>query len=132
MRTSAGADFQAGVMSSTSSTGTGTYAPANYIALTANTTTPASGDTSLTGEYVAASGGLNRAQATYAHTAGTTSYTLTKTFTMNSNDGTTATPAKIGVFNASSSGTMVFETAIPNPPTMVPGDQLTITETVSI
>jgi hypothetical protein len=132
MRTSAGADFQAAVMSSTSSNGTGTYAPANYIALSTNATAPASGDTTLAGELNNASGGLNRAQATYAHTAGTSSYTLTKTFTANSNDGASNTIQKIGVFNAASVGTLVFETAVPSPPTLVSGDQITITETVSI
>lgn len=131
MRTSAGADFEALVLSGASN-GTGTSAPANYIALTGNTTAPAAADTVLTGEYVATGGGLDRALATYAHTAGTTSYTLTKTFTMNSSDGTSATPAKIGVFNAATAGTLFLETAIPTPPTLVPGDQLTITETVSI
>lgn len=130
MRTSAGADHQAAVMASTSAQ----PAAANYIGLTANSTTPASGDTTLTGEFSTAGGGLLRKQATYSHTAGTSSYTLAATFTMNSTDGTNATPAKIGVFNAATagSGTMVFETAIPSPPTMVPGDQLTLTETVNI
>lgn len=114
------------------SNGTGAYAPANYIALTSNTGAPSAGDTVLTGEYAATGGGLDRALATYAHTAGNSSYTLTKTFTMNSSDGTSLTPAKIGVFNAASAGTLVFETAIASPPTMVPNDQITITETVNI
>ena len=39
MRTNAGADWQAGVMADTANTGNtpGQYAPANYIALTADT-----------------------------------------------------------------------------------------------
>jgi hypothetical protein len=132
MRVNSGADFQSGVMGNTASNGTGTYAPGTYIALTENTTAPTGTDTTLTGELAAASGGLIRALATYAHTAGASSYTLTKLYTMVSADGTSRTPAKIGVFNASSAGLLVFETAIPNPPTMVPGDQLTLTETVNI
>jgi hypothetical protein len=136
MRVNSGADFQAGVMSSTSSNGTAAYAPANYVALTTDTTAPAATDTTLPSELNNSGGGLNRAQATYAHTAGTASYTLTKTYTMNTNDGSSVQPAKIGVYNgaygASPTPLLVFETAIPNPPTMVPGDQLTLTETVNI
>jgi hypothetical protein len=42
------------------------------------------------------------------------------------------TIAKIGVFNASTSGTMVFETLLNATATLVNGDQLTVTETVSL
>lgn len=129
MRTNAGADFQAAQMGSTSPGGNG----ANYIALTANSTAPAASDTTLTAEIATASGGLIRAQATYAHTAGTNTYTLTKTFTANASDVLPVTPAKIGVFTASSSGTMVFESLITSPPTLAAvGDQITITETVTM
>lgn len=128
LRTDAGKDFQSRVMGDTASTGTGIYAAANYIALTENNTAPAAGDTALTGELTAS--GLGRAQAAYAHTGGASTYTLTKTFT--SSDGTSRTINKVGVFNASSSGTLVFTTAVPSPPTLVSGDSLTITETVTI
>jgi len=126
LRTNAGADFQAGVMSSTASTGTGAYAPANYIGLTQNATAPAAADTTLTSEE--ATGALARAQATYSHTTGTASYTLQKQFTSDK----AATIAKIGVFNASSGGTMVFETLLNATATLVSGDILTVTETVSL
>ena len=126
MRTNAGADFQARVMADTSSTGTGSYAAANWIGVTANATAPGAGDTTLTGEI--SSGTLNRAQAVYAHTNGTTTYTLTKTFTSDQS----ITLAKIGVFNASSAGTMVFETLLNATAVMVSGDQITVTETVSM
>lgn len=128
LRTNAGGDFQARVMGDTASTGTGSYASASYIALTENATAPAAGDTTLTGELT--TGGLGRAQATYAHTNGTTTYTLTKAFT--SSDGTARTINKVAVFNASSTGTMVFETAVASPPTIISGDQLTVTETVTM
>lgn len=126
LRTNAGADFQAGVMSSTASTGTGAFAPANYIGMTANATAPAAADTTLTGEIT--TGALARAQATYSHTTGTASYTLQKTFTSDQS----VTAAKIGVFNASTGGTMVFETLLNATATLVSGDQLTVTETVSL
>ena len=126
MRTNAGADFQSRVMADTASTGTGSYAAANYIGLTANAVAPAAGDPALTGEI--ASGTLIRAQATYAHTNGTNTYTLTKTFTSDQS----VTIAKIGVFNAATVGTMVFETLLNATATMVSGDQLQITETVTL
>lgn len=128
LRTDAGKDFQSRVMGDTASTGTGTYAAANWIALTETATAPAAGDTALTGELTLS--GLGRAQAAYAHTGGASTYTLTKTFT--SADGTTRTINKIGVLNAVSAGTLVFTTAVPSPPALVSGDSLTITETVTI
>jgi hypothetical protein len=129
VRTNAGVDHQAAAMATTGSQ----PAPANYIALTANSTSPAGGDTTLAGEITTAGGGLVRAQATYAHTGGASSYTLTKTFTANGSDSLPVTIAKIGVFNASSSGTMVFETLLsPTAILSAAGDNLTITETVSL
>jgi hypothetical protein len=128
LRVDAGKDFQSRVMGDTASTGTGSYAAANYIALTENSTAPAASDTALTGELTTE--GFARAQAAYAHTAGASTFTLTKTFTMSS--GTSRTIQKGAVFNASSGGTMVFETAMPSPPTLVPSDQVAVTETVTI
>jgi hypothetical protein len=132
MRTNAGTDHQSRVMFDTASNATAAYAAANYIALTENSDAPAAGDTTLTGELNAAGGGLNRAQATYAHTNGTNTTTLTKTFTKNADDGgssDTRTPAKAGLFNAASTGTMTFETLIPSPPALVSGDSVAITWT---
>jgi hypothetical protein len=126
LRTTAGRSWQAGVMGSTASTGTGAFAPATFIGLTANSTAPAAGNTVLTGEITA--GTLARAQATYAHTTGTATYTLTRTFTSDQS----VTIAKIGVFNAATGGTMVFETLLNATATLVSGDQLQITETVTL
>ena len=125
MITSAGKDFQAAQMFSTAPGTNG----ANYIALTANATAPAAADTVLTGEFAAASGGLNRVIGTYAHTAGTGTTTVTKTFTANSNDGTSNTINKAGLFNLASAGVLVLETAVPSPPTLVPADSLAVTWT---
>lgn len=126
MRTNSGRDFQARVMGDTASTGTGAYAPAVYMALTANTTPPSATDTALPGEIT--SGTLARGQATYAHTNGTASYTLTKTFTSDQ----TVQVAKIGVLNAPTGGTLVFETLLNAPASLVTGDQVQITETVTL
>jgi hypothetical protein len=108
--------------------------PAKHIALSTNATAPSATDIALAGELNNASGGLNRAAATYSHTLGVTSYTLSNTFTANSNDGGSNTIQKIGVFNTpvSVTGIMVFETALTSPPTLVSGDTLTIQETVNI
>lgn len=107
-------------------------AASNYIAVTANSTAPAAADTTLTGEITTAGGGLLRAQATYAHTAGTNTSTLTKTFTANGSDSLPVTIAKIGVFNAASSGTMTFETLLNATATLTTsGDSVAITETIT-
>ncbi len=108
-------------------------AVADYLALTANTTAPAAGDTTLTAEIATASGGLIRAAATYAHTNGQATYTLTKVFTVNGNDSIPVTIGKVGVFNASSSGSLVFETLLGTTATLsAVGDSLTVTETVTL
>lgn len=129
MRVNGGTDHQAAVMATTGSQ----PAPANYIGLTANATAPSASNTTLTAEITTASGGLIRKQATYAHTTGVASYTLTATFTANGFDVLPVTIAKIGVFNASTSGTMVFETLLNATATLAAaGDNTTITETVTL
>lgn len=108
-------------------------AVADYMALTANTTAPAAGDTTLTAEIATASGGLIRAQGTYAHTGGTSTYTLTKTYTANGNDSLPITVGKVGIFNAASSGTMPWSTLLsPTATISAVGDSLTITSTITI
>jgi hypothetical protein len=106
----------------------------NFIGLanSATATTPAVGDTTLAGEITTAGGGLIRAQATYAHTAGTNTSTLTKTFTANGSDSLPVTVSQIGVFNAASAGTMAYKTALNATSTLtVSGDNTAITETVT-
>lgn len=120
MRVNTGADWQAAQMGGTPGTA------AKYIGLTANAGAPAAGDTALTGEI--GSGTLIRASATYAHTTSATSYTLTKTFTSDQ----TVLIHKIGVFDAVTTGTLVFETALSADASLVSGDTLAITETVNI
>lgn len=128
MKTTVGIDFIAAQLS-----GAGGTATAAYIALTANSGSPAAGDTTLTGEIATGGGGLIRAVATYAHTASTSTYTLTKIFTANGSDSLPVTVAKIGVFTASSSGTMVLETLLTATATLTAsGDSTTVTDTVTI
>jgi hypothetical protein len=129
MRTNAGTDFQAAQMAGSASAS----AVAKWVALTANSTAPAAGDTSLSGEITTSGGGLVRAAGTYAHTNGTNTYTITITFTCNGSDSLPVTIAKIGVFNAVSSGTLVFETLLSATATLsASGDALTVTQTVTL
>lgn len=126
-----------GAAASNPSTGAYTILPGNapawYIGLTANSSAAGSTDTSLTGEITTASGGLIRKISPYAHTAGAASYTLTPVFTANGSDSLPVTVAKIGVFQSIVSNRMLFETLLGSTATLSQsGDQLTITETVSL
>lgn len=130
MLTNAGRDMVASAIGDRSGS---RAAVADYIAVTANATAPSASDTTLTAEITTAGGGLLRAQATYAHTNGTATYTLTKTFTGNGSDSYPVTLAKIGVFNASSAGSLVWETLLSATATLsASGDALAVTETVTV
>lgn len=122
LRTTVGADWQADVMGNATQP-----ASARWIGLTTNTTAPAAGDTTLTGEI--ASGGLSRVAGTYAHTAGTSSYTITASWTASA---THTAVHKAGLFNAASGGTMAFTTNLNADATLASGDQLQVTWTVNI
>jgi len=107
--------------------------PAFWMALTANSTAPALTDTTLAGEIATAGGGLVRKVATYAHTTGAASYTLTGSYTANGSDVLPVTVAKMGCFNSASGGRMPFETALSATATLsASGDALTVTDTVSL
>ena len=107
------------------------------MALTTNATAPSLSDTALASELATAGSGLVRKAATFAHTLGTTSYTMTNTFTATSTDQTTGaqTVAKMGMFNSakSATGIMQFETALSSTATLTQtGDNVTLTQTVSM
>lgn len=122
LRTTAGLNWQADVMGNATQP-----ASARWIGLTVNTTAPAAGDTTLTGEIT--TGGLGRALGTYAHTADATSYTITANWTASA---THTAVNKAGLFNAASGGTMAFETVLNAQATLASGDQLQVTWTVNI
>lgn len=129
MLTNAGRDFVAGALGDRS---VSRPAAADYLALTASVASPVGGDTTLTGEIATPGGGLVRAQATYAHTSGTSTHTLTKTFTANGNDPLPVTVAKVGVFNAPAAGTLVWSTLLGTTAAVsASGDSLTVTLTVT-
>lgn len=107
--------------------------PAWYMALTANATAVSGSDTTLTAEIATAGGGLIRKICTYAHSGGASSYTLTAVYTANGSDSLPVTVAKVGIFNSLLSGQMLFETLLGTTATLsASGDQLTVTDTVSL
>lgn len=109
--------------------------PAPYMGITANASAASAADTTLPGEITTAGGGLVRGLCTYAHTLAAASYTLTKTFTANGSDALPVTAAKQGIFDGMvvSNTAMVFETLLNATATFTAsGDQMTVTETVSM
>lgn len=126
LRTNGGIDWQAGVMSATSQP-----APANYIALSNNGTSPAASDCAagsttctLTSEIT--TNGLARHIATQSHTNGTNTWAITYTWTASG----TQSVQEAGMFDASSSGTMAFEAAFTQV-NLVSTDTFTATWTVT-
>lgn len=120
--TNAGKDMIAKQLGSTSPITNG----ANYIGLTVDTGAPAAGDTTLLGEI--STGGLARAQGTYAHTNGTNTYTVSKQFTASASH---TAVQKAGLFTLASGGTMMAENTFSSV-NLISGDQITITWTITI
>src|SRR6266403_3864537 len=99
-------------------------ATANFIGLTTDATAPAAGDTTLASEET--TNGLGRAQAADAHTGSASSSVLSKTFTYTGSSSKVI--AKVGLFNAASSGTLVLETLLTSTGTVNSnGDTITVT-----
>jgi hypothetical protein len=122
LRTTAGIDYVADSLGKTASR----PSVAEYIAVTESATAPAVGDTTLAGEIT--TNGLQRALATYAHSAGATTYTMAKTFTA---AGAFTAVQKAGLFNAAAAGTLFVENTF-TPTALSSGDQLTLTWSLSI
>jgi hypothetical protein len=132
-----------GATAGTTPSSTGVYVivdgggPAWFMGLTANSSAANATDTSLPSEITTSGGGLIRKICPYAHSAGATTYTLTPVFTANSSDSLPVTIAKIGVFPsmvaADVTDTLMLETLLGTTATLsLSGDQLTVTETVTI
>jgi len=111
-------------------------APGAYMGLTASTTAAVDGDTVLLSEIdTAATAGLIRALATYAHTASGTTTTLVKTYTATATDTLPVTIAQIGIFQGLivAASRMIFRTLLNSTATLsATGDQLQVTETVTL
>jgi len=121
LRTLVGRDWQAERMGNVSAT---TH-PANVLALSTSDTAPDEGDTALPG--LIESGGLAPAAATYAHTSGQSTYTLTRQFVADSAD----VVRKVGVMT-STSNILVLEGLLSSAAPLTEGDKLTITVTVDL
>ena len=100
---------------------------AAYIALTTDAAAAAAGDTVLASEI--STNGLERAIGAYAHTPGTNTSTVSKTFTAS---GTHTAVVKSGLFTAAISGTMVHEAVFSPSVNLASGDQLAITWTITL
>ncbi len=105
--------------------------PAAWMAVTADATAPTTADTTLTSELTS-SVGLGRAVGTYAHTAAASTYTLVHLWTASGAGATVNKEAQFGAATTTAGGVMPFESAEPSPPTLVSGDTLQNTITISI
>lgn len=130
LKVNTGNDFQYQQMASGSASAT---AVGKWVGLTANTTTPVVGDTTLTGEIATAGGGLIRKAGTAAHTTSASSYTITTVFTVNGSDSIPVTIGKRGIFDALTSGNLIFSTLVtPTATLSAVGDALTLTDTITM
>lgn len=104
-------------------------APAAWLAVTSDATSPTASDTTLASE--ATTNGFARAIGAFSHTAASTTYTLTKTFTA-SGSLTVNTEAVFGAANPTAGGVMPFKSAETSPPSLISGDTLAQTVTITI
>lgn len=123
--TNAGRDFTHNQIYTNTSAGT---RGAGFVAVSAETTAPAAGDTTLAGEI--STNGLARADATTkSHTNGTNTSTIEHTFTAS---GAHTAVHKAALFNASSSGTMPHAANFSSDVTLATNDQLKVTFTLTL
>jgi hypothetical protein len=124
----------AGAAGTTPST-TGQYiilpgqASAPWMGVTPTAITPATSDTTLSGELT--TNGFARAVGTWAHTAAASTYTLVHLWTATGTETINA-EAEFGACNPTGGGVMPFESLVPTPPALISGDTLQITSTISL
>jgi hypothetical protein len=110
--------------------GAGGIGSVRFMAITTDAGAAAAGDTVLASEIT--TGNCGRGLATYAHTFGVATFTLQKVF----NPTLTFTNVhKMGLFTtASQAGAdpMIFETVLNSNATIINGDQLTCTDTITV
>jgi len=101
-----------------------------FMGLTTDSGAAAAGDTTLASEITTS--GASRAKATYAHTGGTATFTLQNAYSIT---GTLTAIHKMGLFtaaNTTAGGILGFETVLNADATVVNGDTLTVTETITL
>ncbi len=109
--------------------GTGGLASVRFLAISADAGGASASDTVLASEITTNS--LGRALASYAHTFGVATMTLSKVFTAG---GSQAAIVKMGLFcdaTGNSGGPMVFENTFSSA-SLVLNDQLTVTDTLTL
>ena len=102
---------------------------ARYMGLTENAGAAVATDTALTGELT--TGGANRQLATYAHTGGTSTYTMTKTFSITATFPAIHKGALFTASNVTAGGIMVFEAVLNADASVINGDSLQVVATVT-
>ena len=100
-----------------------------FMGLTENAGAAAATDTALTGEIT--TGGCGRAIATYAHTGGTSSYTMTKSFSVTATFAAIHKGALFNCSNTTAGGIMVFEAVLNADASVVNGDTLQVVATIT-
>jgi len=110
--------------------GAGGLASVRFMALTTNASAASASNTTLASEITTNGGG--RALATYAHTYGNATFTLSKTFSIT---GTLTAIHRMGLFTCLTSAgadPMIFETVLNQDATVGNGDSLAVTWTGTI
>lgn len=101
-----------------------------FMALTTNASAAAATNTTLTSEIT--TNGGSRALATYAHTQGAATQTLQKAYSIT---GTLTAIHRMGLFctlSAAGADPLILETVLSADATVVNGDTLTVTDTITI
>ena len=105
--------------------------PAAWVAVSADTAEPKPENETLKGEIKTSEGGLIRALGKFTY-LGANKYKVEVTFTANAHDVVPVTLAKIGIFNASKEGVLMFESLLTaTAEVKESGDSVTISDTVS-
>jgi hypothetical protein len=110
--------------------GAGGISSVRFMGLTTDSGAASATDTALASEIT--TNGGNRQLATYAHTMGNATSTLQKAFAIT---GTLTAIHKMGLFCHNSQtgvGPVVFETVLNADATVVNGDTLTVTDTITV
>lgn len=102
---------------------------ARYMGLTENASAAAATDTALTGELT--TGGASRALATYAHTGGTSTYTMAKTFSITASFPAIHKGALFTASNTTAGGVMPFVAVLNADANVISGDSLAVTATIT-
>jgi hypothetical protein len=105
-------------------------ARARYMGLTENASAASATDTVLTGEIT--TGGCNRQLATYAHTGGTATYTMQKTFSVTATFPAIHKGGLLTASNTTAAGILFYEAVLNADASVVNLDSLQVTATVTL